>query len=95
LDRDHFLLADLVVNEGLAFESIGLDISTVFGVQGALIAWLPGGSQDGEDGPSTQRGVRQFEQDNGLMSMGSSTDPTMLATLSSRLSEAGFTVLGV
>ncbi|WP_134741735.1 peptidoglycan-binding domain-containing protein [Nocardioides sp. 503] len=96
LDRDHFLLADRVASEGLPIESIALDVSTVFGIQGALIAlgFRPG-AQDGADGPSTQGGVRSFEEANGLSPTGSSTDLTMLATLGARLDEAGFTVLGI
>jgi len=96
LDTAHFLLAQTVEDSGLPFEQIALDLSDVFGVQGGLIAlgYRPG-AQDGADGPSTQGGVRAFQNDNGLDPNGESDDPDTVSTLAARLGERGFTVLGV
>ncbi len=96
LDTAHFRVAQIVEDSGLPFEQIALDLSDVFGVQGALIAlgYKPG-AQDGADGPSTQGGVRAFQNDNGLDPNGRFDDPDTVSTLATRLGERGFTVLGV
>ena len=95
LDRAHFLLARTVEDSGLPVEQIALDLSDVFGVQGALLAlgFRPG-PQDGADGPSTQGGVRAFQSANGLDTNGRFDDPDTVAALSAQLSGQGFTVLG-
>ncbi|MEG3630132.1 peptidoglycan-binding protein [Streptomyces poriticola] len=96
LDRAHFLLAQTVEAQGLPADRLALDLSDVFGVQGALLALgYDPGPQDGVDGPRTQGAVRAFQGDNGLDRNGSSEDPATLAALGSRLTESGFTVLGV
>ncbi|QIP88395.1 peptidoglycan-binding protein [Streptomyces sp. Tu 2975] len=96
LDRAHFLLARTVDDRGLPADRLALDLSDVFGVQGALLALgYDPGPQDGADGPRTQGAVHTFQGDTGLAQNGSSTDPATLAALSSRLSGSGFTVLGV
>ncbi|NGN95582.1 hypothetical protein G5C66_22955 [Nocardioides sp. KC13] len=94
LDREHFLLAERVTAEGLPFESIAMDLTTVFGVQGALIAlgYQPG-SQDGADGQRTQAATSKFEADQGLQPTGSTTDRAFLDALVSRLAESGFNPL--
>lgn len=96
LDRAHFLLAQNVADGGLPVDRVALDLSDVFGVQGALLAlrYAPG-SQDGGDGPLTQGAVRKFQGDHGLDQNGSFSDAATLGALAARLSEAGFTVLGV
>jgi GH24 family phage-related lysozyme (muramidase) len=96
LDTAHFRLAQIVEDSGLPFEQIALDLSDVFGVQGGLIAvgYRPG-AQDGADGPSTQGGVRAFQNDNGLDPNGRFHDSNTVSTLATRLGERGFTVLGV
>ena len=95
LDRAHFLLAQAVMDQGLAPEAIALGVSEVFGVQGTLIAlgYKPG-AQDGVDGPSTQGTVQAFQGDNGLDQSGSFSDPATISALGSQLSDRGFTVLG-
>jgi hypothetical protein len=95
LDRSHFLLAQAVKDQGLPPEAIALDVSDVFGVQGALIAlgYKPG-AQDGVDGPSTQGAVQAFQSDSGLDQSGSFSDPATISALGSQLSDRGFTVLG-
>lgn len=95
LDRSHFLLAQAVENQGLPPQAIALDLSDVFGVQGALITlgYKPG-RQDGADGPSTQGAVRAFQSDNGLDQNGAFNDPSTVSALGSPLSDRGFTVLG-
>ncbi|MEU5752951.1 peptidoglycan-binding protein [Streptomyces sp. NPDC047829] len=96
LDRAHFLLARTVEDRGLPADRLALDLSDVFGVQGALLVLgYDPGAQDGADGPRTQGAVRAFQNDNGLDPNGSCQDPAALAELSARLSAAGFTVLGV
>ncbi|MGW0786432.1 peptidoglycan-binding protein [Streptomyces sp. NPDC002913] len=97
LDRSHFLLARSVEDQGLPADRLALDLSDVFGVQGALLALIVyrPGRQDGGDGPQTQAAVRQFQADHGLEQNGAFNDPATLAALSSRLTDAGFTVLGV
>lgn len=94
LDRDHFLLADRVTTEGLPIESIAMNLTTVFGVQGALIAlgYRPG-SQDGADGQQTQAAISKFEADQGLDPSGSTTDRAFVDALASRLTESGFNPL--
>jgi peptidoglycan hydrolase-like protein with peptidoglycan-binding domain len=89
------LLAQAVTDQGLAPEAIAVDLSDVFGVQGALIAlgYKPG-LQDGADGPSTQGAVRAFQGDNGLDQNGAFNDPATISALGSQLSDRGFTVLG-
>ena len=94
LDRDHFLLAQRVTDEALPVELIALDITTVFGVQGALLALgFKTGRQDGADGPQTRASVTAFESAHGLTTNGSSSDPTFGASLAAQLSEAGFNPL--
>jgi GH24 family phage-related lysozyme (muramidase) len=95
LDRSHFLLAQAVENQGLPPQAIALDLSDVFGVQGALITlgYKPG-RQDGADGPSTQGAGRAFQSDNGLDQNGAFNDPSTVSALGSQLSDRGFTVLG-
>ncbi|MEU5658782.1 peptidoglycan-binding domain-containing protein [Streptomyces sp. NPDC047737] len=96
LDRAHFLLAQTVENQGLPTESLALDLSDVFGVQGALLALgYDPGRQDGGDGPRTQGAVRQFQADHGLEQNGAFSDPATVGALGARLAEAGFTVVGV
>ncbi|MBT2365552.1 peptidoglycan-binding protein [Streptomyces sp. ISL-10] len=96
LDRAHFLLAQTVQDQGLPADRLALDLSDVFGLQGALLALgYDTGPQDGADGPRTQNAVRKFQGDNGLDQNGSSNDPGTLAALSPRLTESGFTALGV
>ncbi|MDQ0846173.1 peptidoglycan-binding protein [Streptomyces sp. V1I6] len=96
LDRAHFLLAQTVEDQGLPADRLALDLSDVFGVQGALLVLgYDPGPQDGADGPRTQGAVHKFQGDTGLAQNGSSSDPATLAALSTRLSESGFTVLGV
>ncbi|HEX8082179.1 MAG TPA: peptidoglycan-binding protein [Jatrophihabitans sp.] len=96
LDRKHFQLAQVVEDQGLPFEQIALDLSDVFGVQGALLAlgYRPG-RQDGADGPSTQGGVRAFQTNNGLPPSGAFNDPDTLSALSGQLASLGFIALGV
>ncbi|MEU8679520.1 peptidoglycan-binding domain-containing protein [Streptomyces sp. NPDC048560] len=95
LDRAHFLLARTVEDRGLPADRLALDLSDVFGVQGALLALrFEPGRQDGADGPLTQGAVRKFQGENGLEQNGSFNDAATLAALGTRLSEAGFTVLG-
>ncbi|MFD6274768.1 peptidoglycan-binding protein [Streptomyces sp. NPDC060209] len=96
LDRAHFLLAQTVEGQGLPAEQLALDLSDVFGVQGALLAlgYHPG-RQDGGDGPLTQAAVSAFQSDNGLDPNGAFNDPATIGVLAARLSEAGFTVVGV
>jgi hypothetical protein len=95
LDRSHFLLAQAVTDQGLAPEAVAVDLSDVFGVQGALIAlgYKPG-LQDGADGPSTQRALCAFQSDNGLDQNGAFNDPATISALGTQLSDRGFTVLG-
>jgi hypothetical protein len=94
LDREHFLLSQRVADEGQPAELIALDITTVFGVQGALLALgFKPGRQDGADGPATRSAVSAFETAEGLTPTESSSDPGFLAALAARLSEAGFNPL--
>lgn len=96
LDRAHFLLADTVDSQGLPPEQIALDLSDVFGVQGALLALgFKPLAQDGVDGPRTQGKVKEFQSANSLPENGAFDDPDTLGALSSQLSGLGFTVLGV
>lgn len=54
-----------------------LDLSDVFGVQGALLALhLTPVAQDGVDGPLTQGKVKEFQAANGLSGKGRSTTRT-------------------
>ncbi|MEU0084726.1 peptidoglycan-binding protein [Streptomyces sp. NPDC006274] len=96
LDRAHFLLARAVEDRGLPTDRLALDLSNVFGVQGALLVLrYDPGPQDGADGTRTRAAVRKFQGDTGLDQNGSSSDPATLAAMGSRLSESGFTVLGI
>ncbi|MFI5825485.1 peptidoglycan-binding protein [Streptomyces rishiriensis] len=96
LDRSHFLLAQRVEVQGLPPERVALDLSDVFGVQGALLALgFKPGAQDGQDGPRTQGAVRAFQSESGLDPNGSFSDPAMLGALASRLDGASFSVMGV
>ncbi|MET9734635.1 peptidoglycan-binding domain-containing protein [Streptomyces sp. NPDC006458] len=95
LDRAHFLLARAVEDRGLPPEQVALDVSDVFGVQGALLALdFKPLSQDGGDGPLTQGKVREFQTANGLAENGAFDDPDTVAALASQLSGRGFTVFG-
>ncbi|KAB1984181.1 peptidoglycan-binding domain-containing protein [Streptomyces triticiradicis] len=95
LDRHHFLLAQVVADQGQPMEQIGMTLSDVFDVQGALLALgFKPGRQDGADGPSTQAGVRAFQTTNGIdPANGQFDDPATLSALSSQLTDAGFNVL--
>jgi hypothetical protein len=95
LDRAHFLLAGEVESQGLPAEQIALDLSDVFGVQGALLAlaFTPL-SQDGVDGPRTQGKVKEFQSSAGVAENGAFDDPDTVSALAARLSGLGFTVLG-
>ncbi|MGW0912649.1 peptidoglycan-binding protein [Streptomyces sp. NPDC002784] len=95
LDRAHFLLARAVEDQGLPLERIALDVSDVFGVQGALLAlgFTPL-SQDGIDGPRTQGKVKEFQSAGGLAESGAFDDPDTVAALAAQLAGRGFTVLG-
>lgn len=95
LDRAHFLLSRDVEDQGLPLEQIALDVSDVFGVQGALLAlgFTPL-SQDGVDGPRTQGKVKEFQSANGLTGNGAFDDPDTVAALAAQLSGLGFTVFG-
>ncbi|MFJ3224341.1 peptidoglycan-binding protein [Streptomyces sp. NPDC086783] len=95
LDRAHFLLALDAESQGLPLEQIVLDLSDVFGVQGALLAlhFTPL-TQDGADGPLTQGKVKEFQAANGLGENGAFDDPDTLSALASQLSAQGFIVAG-
>jgi hypothetical protein len=95
LDRAHFLLARAMEDQGLPLEQIALDVSDVFGVQGALLAlgFTPL-SQDGVDGPRTQGKVKEFQSASGLAGNGAFDDPDTVAALAAQLSARGFTVFG-
>ncbi|KOV61352.1 peptidoglycan-binding domain-containing protein [Streptomyces sp. MMG1121] len=95
LDREHFLLAQLVADQGQPSEQIAMRLSDVFEVQGALLALgFNPGRQDGADGPSTQAGVRAFQTANGIdPANGQFDDPATVSALSSRLAGAGFNVI--
>ncbi|MFK0124292.1 peptidoglycan-binding protein [Streptomyces nigra] len=95
LDRAHFLMSRDVEEQGLPREQIALDLSDVFGVQGALLAlgFTPL-SQDGVDGPRTQGKVKEFQSANGLGENSAFDDPDTVAALSAQLSGLGFTVFG-
>ncbi|MFE5894920.1 peptidoglycan-binding protein [Streptomyces sp. NPDC056462] len=95
LDRAHFLMSRDVEDQGLPLEQIALDLSDVFGVQGALLAlgFTPL-SQDGVDGPRTQGKVKEFQSANGLGENGAFDDPDTVAALAAQLSGLGFTVFG-
>jgi hypothetical protein len=96
LDRAHFLLARAVEDRGLPADRLALDLSNVFGVQGALLVLgYDPGPQDGADGTRTRAAVGKFQGDTGLEQNGSSSDPATLAAMGSRLLESGFTVLGI
>ena len=95
LDRAHFLLARDVDSQGLPMEQIVLDVSDVFGVQGALLALgFKPLSQDGADGPLTQGKVKEFQSANGLAENGAFDDPDTVSALASQLTGRGFTVFG-
>ncbi|MEV4744089.1 peptidoglycan-binding protein [Streptomyces sp. NPDC049555] len=96
LDRSHFLLAAAVEAGSLPPEKIAMDLSDVFGVQGALLdlGFRPG-PQDGVDGPLTQRAVMAFQSANGLDVNGRFDDPDTVSALGDALTVGGFTVLGV
>lgn len=95
LDRAHFLMSRDVEDQGLPLEQIALDLSDVFGVQGALLAlgFTPL-SQDGVDGPRTQGKVKEFQSASGLGENGAFDDPDTVAALAAQLSGLGFTVFG-
>ncbi|MER7575062.1 peptidoglycan-binding protein [Streptomyces sp. NPDC126514] len=95
LDRAHFLLARAMEDQGLSLEQIALDVSDVFGVQGALLAlgFTPL-SQDGVDGPRTQGKVKEFQSASGLAGNGAFDDPDTVAALAAQLSGRGFIVFG-
>ncbi|GHF36282.1 peptidoglycan-binding protein [Streptomyces griseosporeus] len=94
LDRRHLLLAQTVEDQGLPPDQIAMELSDVFGVQGALLllGYKPG-RQDGADGPTTQAAVRAFQSDNGLTENGAFDDPDTVSALGSELSSRGFTVI--
>ncbi|WP_344522264.1 peptidoglycan-binding protein [Streptomyces rectiviolaceus] len=96
LDRAHLLLADKVEVQGLPTEQIALDLSDVFGVQGALLTLgFKPLAQDGADGPRTRGKVTEFQSANGLAQNGAFNDPDTVSGLASQLSGLGFTVFGV
>ncbi|MGC0334198.1 GH24 family phage-related lysozyme (muramidase) [Streptomyces sp. SAI-170] len=95
LDRAHFLLAHEVESQGLPMEQIAMDLSDVFGVQGALLALgFKPLAQDGADGPRTQGKVKEFQSANFLAENGAFDDPDTVSALASQLSGLGFLVFG-
>lgn len=93
LDRAHFLLARAVEDQGLPLEQLALDVSDVFGVQGALLALgFKPLAQDGVDGPRTQGKVKEFQSAAGLGENGAFDDPDTVAALAAQLSSLGFVV---
>ncbi|NUR66523.1 MAG: hypothetical protein HOQ47_12235 [Streptomyces sp.] len=95
LDRAHLLLASAAEAQGVPVEQLVLDVSDVFGVQGALLALgVRPLTQDGVDGPLTQGKVKEFQAGNGLAENGAFDDPDTVSALASQLSGLGFTVFG-
>ncbi|UFR05969.1 peptidoglycan-binding protein [Streptomyces sp. Go40/10] len=93
LDRWHLLLAQTVEDQGLPLDRIAMELSDVFGVQGALLLLgYKAGRQDGVDGPTTRAAVRAFQSDNSLAENGAFDDPDTVGALGAALSSRGFTV---
>ncbi|MFF2125496.1 peptidoglycan-binding protein [Streptomyces olivochromogenes] len=95
LDREHFLLAQAVADQGQPVERIAMELSDVFDVQGALlILGFDPGRQDGADGPRTRAAIQAFQTANGIdPPNGQFDDAATLSALSAQLTSADFNVL--